>query len=55
MGPDLIASGPRSSPQHIPQRFEAADLAAALAEHDQRVAAPEAEIARPKLRDARAA
>ena len=33
-------------PQHIPQRFEAADVAAALAERDARIAALEAEIAR---------
>jgi hypothetical protein len=31
--------------QHIPQRFEAADVAAALAERDERIAALEAEIA----------
>ena len=31
-------------PQHIPQRFEAADVKAALAERDQRIAALEAEI-----------
>jgi predicted pyridoxine 5'-phosphate oxidase superfamily flavin-nucleotide-binding protein len=31
-------------PQHIPLRFEAADVAAALAERDQRIAALEAEI-----------
>jgi uncharacterized protein len=33
-----------SCPQHIPQRFEAADVAAALAERDQRIAALEAKI-----------
>ena len=33
-------------PQHIPQRFEAADVAAALAERDRRIAALEAEIER---------
>lgn len=32
--------------QHIPQRFEAADVAAALAERDSRIAALEAEVAR---------
>ncbi|MDQ6436998.1 pyridoxamine 5'-phosphate oxidase family protein [Mesorhizobium sp. LHD-90] len=32
-------------PQHIPQRFDAADVAAALAERDGRIAALEAEIA----------
>jgi predicted pyridoxine 5'-phosphate oxidase superfamily flavin-nucleotide-binding protein len=35
-------------PQHIPQRFEAADVAAALAERDNRIAALEAEVARLK-------
>ena len=33
-------------PQHIPQRFEAADVQAALASRDQRIAALEAEIGR---------
>ncbi|WP_457941157.1 pyridoxamine 5'-phosphate oxidase family protein [Mesorhizobium sp. 10J20-29] len=33
-------------PQHIPQRFEAADVAAALAERDKRIAALEVEVAR---------
>jgi predicted pyridoxine 5'-phosphate oxidase superfamily flavin-nucleotide-binding protein len=32
--------------QHIPQRFEAADVAAALAERDKRIAALETELAR---------
>lgn len=32
-------------PQHIPQRFEAADVAAALEQRDQRIAALEAELA----------
>jgi uncharacterized protein len=32
--------------QHIPQRFEAADVAAALAERDARIAALQAEVAR---------
>src|SRR5262249_47217967 len=31
-------------PQHIPQRFEAADVAAALAERDRRIEALEAEV-----------
>jgi uncharacterized small protein (DUF1192 family) len=31
--------------QHIPRRFEAADVVAALAERDKRIAALEAEIA----------
>ncbi len=33
-------------PQHIPQRFEAADIAAIVAERDGRIAALEAEVAR---------
>jgi predicted pyridoxine 5'-phosphate oxidase superfamily flavin-nucleotide-binding protein len=33
-------------PQHIPQRFEAADVAAALAHRDERIEALEAEIKR---------
>jgi hypothetical protein len=33
-------------PQHIPQRFEAADVAAALAKRDARIAELEAEVAR---------
>src|SRR5262245_40548990 len=33
-------------PQHIPQRFEAADVAAALAERDHRIEALEAEVKR---------
>jgi predicted pyridoxine 5'-phosphate oxidase superfamily flavin-nucleotide-binding protein len=32
-------------PQHIPQRFDAADVAAAIEERDQRIAALEAELA----------
>ena len=39
-------------PQHIPQRFEAADVAAALAERDRRIASLEQEVAR--LREAAA-
>jgi predicted pyridoxine 5'-phosphate oxidase superfamily flavin-nucleotide-binding protein len=35
-------------PQHIPQRFEAADVAAALAAREQRIAELEAEVARLK-------
>lgn len=37
-------------PQHIPQRLEAADVAAALATRDRRIAALEAELARLKER-----
>ena len=36
----------RNCPQHIPQRFEAADVAAALAERDAKIAALEAELAK---------
>ena len=37
-------------PQHIPQRFEASDLHAALKERDQRIVDLEAEIAQLKIR-----
>ncbi|HEY2227001.1 MAG TPA: pyridoxamine 5'-phosphate oxidase family protein [Xanthobacteraceae bacterium] len=47
-----VAAWDSNCPQHIPQRFEAADVAAALAERDQRIAELEAEIAR--LRASRA-
>ncbi|MFI0842593.1 pyridoxamine 5'-phosphate oxidase family protein [Mesorhizobium sp. IMUNJ 23232] len=40
-----VAAWDANCPQHIPQRFEAADVAAALAERDGRIAALEAEIA----------
>jgi predicted pyridoxine 5'-phosphate oxidase superfamily flavin-nucleotide-binding protein len=39
-----ISAWDTNCPQHIPQRFEAADVAAALAERDKRIAALEAEI-----------
>jgi predicted pyridoxine 5'-phosphate oxidase superfamily flavin-nucleotide-binding protein len=39
-------------PQHIPQRFDAADVAAALAGRDQRIAMLEAEIDRLRAGDA---
>ena len=39
-----VAAWDVNCPQHIPQRFDAADVAAALAERDQRIAALEAEI-----------
>jgi predicted pyridoxine 5'-phosphate oxidase superfamily flavin-nucleotide-binding protein len=35
-------------PQHIPQKFDAADVAAALASRDARIAELEAELARVK-------
>lgn len=40
-----VAAWDVNCPQHIPQRFEAADVAKALAERDARIAALEAEIA----------
>ncbi len=39
-----IAAWDANCPQHIPQRFEAADVAAALAERDARIKALEAEV-----------
>ena len=41
-----VAAWDVNCPQHIPQRFEAADVAAALAERDRRIADLEAELAR---------
>ncbi len=41
-----VSAWSANCPQHIPQRFEAADVAAALAERDRRIAALEAEVAR---------
>jgi predicted pyridoxine 5'-phosphate oxidase superfamily flavin-nucleotide-binding protein len=41
-----VAAWDMNCPQHIPQRFEAADVAAALAERDKRIAELEAELAR---------
>lgn len=41
-----ITAWDRNCPQHIPQRFEAADVAAALAARDARIAALEADLAR---------
>jgi predicted pyridoxine 5'-phosphate oxidase superfamily flavin-nucleotide-binding protein len=43
-----VAAWDVNCPQHIPERFEAADLAAALRERDERIAALEAEVARLK-------
>jgi predicted pyridoxine 5'-phosphate oxidase superfamily flavin-nucleotide-binding protein len=43
-----VAAWDTNCPQHIPQRFEAADVARALAERDARIAALEAEVARLK-------
>ena len=39
-----VAAWSANCPQHIPQRFEAADVAAALAERDRRIEALEAEV-----------
>jgi predicted pyridoxine 5'-phosphate oxidase superfamily flavin-nucleotide-binding protein len=44
-----VTAWDENCPQHIPQRLEAADVAAALAERDRRIAALEAEVSR--LRD----
>jgi predicted pyridoxine 5'-phosphate oxidase superfamily flavin-nucleotide-binding protein len=41
-----VAAWDANCAQHIPQRFEAADVAAALAARDQRIAELEAEVAR---------
>jgi len=46
-----VAAWDANCPQHIPQRFEAADVAAALAERDERIKTLETEIARLKLMD----
>lgn len=43
-----VAAWDANCPQHIPQRFEAADVAKALAERDARIAELEAEVARLK-------
>jgi predicted pyridoxine 5'-phosphate oxidase superfamily flavin-nucleotide-binding protein len=45
-----VSAWDSNCPQHIPQRFEAADVAAALAERDKRIERLEQEISR--LRDA---
>ena len=47
-----VSAWDANCPQHIPQRFEAADVAAALAERDGRIEALQAEITR--LREAAA-
>ncbi|WP_404925479.1 pyridoxamine 5'-phosphate oxidase family protein [Mesorhizobium sp. ORM16] len=41
-----VATWDANCPQHIPQRFEAADVAAALAERDRRIERLEQEVAR---------
>lgn len=40
-----VSAWDANCPQHIPLRFEAADVTAALAERDRRIAALEAEVA----------
>jgi hypothetical protein len=41
-----VSAWSRNCSQHIPQRFEAADVAAALVERDSRIKALEAEVRR---------
>jgi hypothetical protein len=41
-----VAAWDSNCPQHIPQRFEAADVAAAIAKREQRIAELEAEVLR---------
>ena len=41
-----VAAWDANCPQHIPRRFEAADVAAVLAERDAKISALEAEVAR---------
>jgi predicted pyridoxine 5'-phosphate oxidase superfamily flavin-nucleotide-binding protein len=41
-----VSAWDANCPQHIPQRFEAADVAAALAQRDNRIIELEAEVAR---------
>ena len=43
-----VSAWDSNCPQHIPQRFEAADVAAALELRERRIAELEAEIARLK-------
>ena len=45
-----IAAWDTNCPQHIPQKFDAADVAGALAARDQRIAELEAEVAALKGR-----
>jgi predicted pyridoxine 5'-phosphate oxidase superfamily flavin-nucleotide-binding protein len=45
-----VAAWDSNCRQHIPQRFEAADVAAALDERDQRIAGLEAELASLKAK-----
>jgi uncharacterized protein len=41
-----VSAWDANCPQHIPQRFEAEDVAAALAKRDKRIMELEAEVAR---------
>jgi predicted pyridoxine 5'-phosphate oxidase superfamily flavin-nucleotide-binding protein len=41
-----VSAWSANCPQHIPQRFEAADVAAALAKRDERIAVLESELTR---------
>jgi uncharacterized protein len=43
-----ISAWDTNCPQHIPQKFDAADVAAALAERDARIAELESELAKLK-------
>lgn len=47
-----VAAWDINCPQHIPQRFDAADVAAALGERDRKIAALEEEVARLKKKAA---
>lgn len=49
-----VAAWDANCPQHIPQRFEAADVAAALRARDERIAALEAELAALRRREPQA-
>ena len=44
-----VSAWDANCPQHIPQRFEAADVVAALAERDKRIADLEAEVVRLRV------
>jgi uncharacterized protein len=50
-----VSAWDANCPQHIPQRFEAADVVAALGKRDERIAALEAEVARLRADNSRAA
>lgn len=45
-----ITAWDSNCPQHIPMKFDAADVAAAIAERDARISELEAEVARLKSR-----